>query len=310
MRITENMMAQAYLDGLNRNMEQIAEYQEQLSTNKRINRPSDDPVGVINSLTVRSNLSRLSQYSRNIDDASSWLTQSETALTDLNSSLVSVYELALQAGGGSMSKTDKLAIATEVKQIRDYMIELGNTRVGDKYVFGGFNTKTAPFTQAGGSVLYQGVDLSLASPAQVAAFQNQETAFDTGKGTRIKVSLTGVDLTGAGDDNFFKTIDDMIQALEADSTSDDLADFAEKMLQAQERVLSTLADVGGRQNRLERLSERYAVDQFNYESLQSSIEDIDTAEIITRMKLAETVYESALSIGSRVIMPNLTQFLS
>ena len=119
MRITENMMAQAYLDGLNRNMEQIAEYQEQLSTNKRINRPSDDPVGVINSLTVRSNLSRLSQYSRNIDDASSWLTQSETALTDLNSSLVSVYELALQAGGGSMSKTDKLAIATEVKQIRD-----------------------------------------------------------------------------------------------------------------------------------------------------------------------------------------------
>ena len=309
MRVTESMISSAYMNDLNRNLSRIARYQEQLATNKRINRPSDDPVGVISSLAVRSSMRGLAQFSRNADDATGWLTQSETAVMDINEVLNRSYELAMQSASGTKSDIEKRAIATELKQLRDYLVELGNARLGDKYIFGGFNTTTPPFQKAGNDVLYQGFNLTSADAADIDSLQEQNVRFEINSGTRISVGFNGVELMGRGSDNIFALMDNLINDLSGNADTHVLAGHAAKMQARQDDILTLAADIGGRTNRLSLLSDRFTEDGYNYERLQSSIEDIDTAEIITRLKLAETVYEAALSIGSKVILPNLTEFL-
>lgn len=310
MRVTESMISASYLKDLNRNLTGISRYQEQLATNKRINKPSDDPVGIISSLSVRSSLRKLEQYNRNVDDAQSWLTQSETAVMDINEVVSSAYELALQSASGTQSATEKKAIATELSELRNYLVELGNTKLGDKYIFGGYNTTTAPFAKSGADVLYQGVSLETATAAEITALQSQSIEFEIGSSTSISVGLNGVGLMGSGSDNLIVVMDSLISDLNSNADPATLAGHATRLQGKQDDILTLAADIGGRYNRLDLLSNRYAEDGFNYENLQASIEDIDTAEIITRLKLAETVYEAALSIGSRVIQPNLTDFLS
>lgn len=309
MRLTESMLSSTYLTGLNRNLTQIAKFQEQLSSNKRINRPSDDPVAIISSLSVRSSLRNIEQYSKNITDAQSWLTQSETAVMDLNDIVASSYELALQAASGTLSGSEKQSIAENISQLREYAVEIGNSRLGDKYIFGGFNSTTAPFAKSGSDVLYQGYNLQTATPAEVSSLQSQTIEYEIGSRVTINVGLNGVDIMGTGDDNLIGIMDRLITTLKNNGSTTEIASFAGQLKNKQDDVLTQAANIGGRSKRLELLSSRYMMDEFNYESLKSSIEDIDTAEIITKLKLAETVYEAALSIGSRVILPNLTEFL-
>lgn len=309
MRVTESMMSGAYLNDLNRNLSKIARYQEQLSTNKRINRPSDDPVGIIGSLAVRSSQRTLAQHSRNVDDALGWLEQSENALMDISEISSRTYELALQSANGTLGETEKKAVASELAQLRDYLVELGNTRLGDQYIFGGFNTTTPPFAKSGSDVLYQGVSLAFGAAADLDDLQSQTLRFEINSGTLVSVGLNGIDLMGRGEDSIFAMMDSLIGDLQSNAGSAVLSGHAGRFQTSQENILTLAADIGGRANRLNLLRDRFSEDGYNYEKLQSSIEDIDTAEIITRLKLAETVYEAALSIGSKVILPNLTDFL-
>lgn len=309
MRVTNAMLTANFLSNLNRNLNQTGTYQEQLSTNRRINRPSDDPVGVIRSLAVRTRLSNLEQYNRNVEDAQSWLTQSETAVMDLNEVVQSAYEQALQAGTGTMNATDKKAIATAIGQLREHALQTGNTTLGDKYIFGGYNSSTPPFQDNAGAVLYQGIDLTGATASQIAAMQSQTTNFDIGEGLQTKVSLTGVDLMGSGSDNLIGILDDLKQLLENNGSAGDIVNFADRLKQKQDDLLALAADIGGRTSRLELVTNRYAQDELNYKNIKSSIEDIDTAEVIMKLKMAESVYESALSVGAKVIQPSLVDFL-
>lgn len=310
MRITNGMMSANYLKGLNSNLTRLEKYQNQLTSNKRITRLSDDPVAIIGSLSVRTRLKNLEQYQTNIDDAQAWLTQSETAVMDLNEVVKSAYELAIQAGSGTQSPTDKAAIATAIGQLREHALQVGNTTLGDKYIFGGFCTTTAPFGSADGSVLYQGTDLLTADSTQIAAFQAQTIEYQIGDGLTATVSLTGDKLLGTGKDNLIGILDNLRQTLLNDGAVSQITAYAAQLQHKQDDILALAADIGGRTNRLDLVTARYGQDTTNYEALKSAIEDVDTAETIMRMKMAETVYNAALELGSRIIVPTLTDFLN
>ena len=85
MRVTNSMMISQLMKNLNRNLKRMETQQYQLATGKQIVRPSQDPVGITRSLQARTELSKIEQYSKNVDDAQAWLTQSETALSEMNS---------------------------------------------------------------------------------------------------------------------------------------------------------------------------------------------------------------------------------
>lgn len=124
----------------------------------------------------------------------------------------------------------------------------------------------------------------------------------------MKVSTNGIELFGRGDGNIFNVIAELTDALE-NSDLDGIDASIGKLQNAQEEILSHLAEVGGKYNRLEMVESRYTNDKINYTAVKSSVEDVDQAEAIMEFMMAQMVYQSSLSVGARIIQPTLVDFL-
>lgn len=310
------MMIGQYLTNLNKNMNTMNTYNRQLASNRRITKLSDDPVGVISTLDIRAKIRNIDQYKRNVDDTRAWLIHAETALMDINESVKSAYEHGLQAANGTQTDEEKSAIATYLRQLKEHVFQTGNSTYGNKHLFGGYNTDSAPFTMDGDEVKYNGnynlANLDSAIPADKTTIDNlnqNQINYEIGKNLFMKVSFTGAEVMGTGESNLFAMFDKMINLLENGGSTEDIAAETQKFKNKQNDVLSLLADIGGRSNRLEMVSERYELDAMNYEMVRANIEDIDQSEVIMKFKMAEAVYNAALSVGSRVIVPSLVDFL-
>ena len=136
MRVTNSMLISTFLNNLNKNTKGMEKYQRQLSSNSRLARLSDDPIGVINVLGVKSKIRKLAQYQNNVDDARAWLTQTETAVLEINNVIKSTYEQALQVANGTNSTEEYDAVLSYVTQMRNHIIQIANSTYGEKYIFG------------------------------------------------------------------------------------------------------------------------------------------------------------------------------
>lgn len=100
-RVTQGMMNNQLLRNISTNLSRINDNQNQLSTGRRINKPSDDPVGISFSLRYRSELSANEQFKSNADAAVSWLDYTDTTLNQANTVIQRVRELTVQATNGT-----------------------------------------------------------------------------------------------------------------------------------------------------------------------------------------------------------------
>ena len=149
MRVTDKMNSSQVLSNLQKTRSELTELQNQATTQKRINKPSDDPTGVGLSMQNRTNVKNLEQYDRNILFAKTFLENSELALTQVGDALVRAKELAVQAANDTNAGLPRRAIATEVKQLYNGIVEASNRRFGERYIFGGHKTLEAPFDGEG-----------------------------------------------------------------------------------------------------------------------------------------------------------------
>lgn len=311
MRITNGMIMNNFLGNINRNMSLMDQYQNQLATGHRITRLSDDPMGIMSALDAKSKLRKLDMHNSSIGEAKSWLTQTETALTEMNSVIVKLYETSVSAVNGTMTAADRSNANELVKRLREHVVQLGNSTYGGRYIFGGYNTTNPPFTyDAGtGALLYDGVNLVTADAATVDALKAQVIKYSTGVNVTTVVSLNGVELMGSGADNLDKILGDFVTALNT-SDADALETVMSQLQGKQQEVLSMLADIGGRANRLDMMNSANEDSELNYTEMLSNVEDVDQVEATMGYKMAEAVYRSALAVGARVIAPTLLDFLS
>lgn len=158
MRISTQQVFQNGLQRMQDTSVQQSKTQEQLSTGKRVNRPSDDPVAASRILQLNQELARTEQYQRNIDFAENRLEQEDSTLASANDVLLRVRELTVQAGNGSLTKEDRGYIAAELRQRLDQLAGLGNSQDSNgQHVFAGFDGASAPFQKdAEGNWEYRG----------------------------------------------------------------------------------------------------------------------------------------------------------
>ena len=145
-RVTNSMMVANYNRNQNEAQIRMNNLQTQLATQRKIVRLSDDPVNVVKSLNARSRLYDVEQFKKNIEDGKAWLTQTESALVELNEIVKRAYELGIQASNDVCTDDDRTAISHEIEQLREQVGTLAGTTLGDKYIFGGYNVSTGPFT--------------------------------------------------------------------------------------------------------------------------------------------------------------------
>lgn len=158
MRVSTAYFTQRGLTSILDQQARLSNIQEQISSGKRILRPSDDPTGAAQILRLEQSLSVTNQYQRNAGNALNRLTLEESTLDSVQDSLIRVRELAIQAGNPTVGNTDRLAIAQEVRERLNELVSLANTKdANQEYLFSGYKVTTKPFTEAAdGTFVYSG----------------------------------------------------------------------------------------------------------------------------------------------------------
>lgn len=150
MRIADKMAFNQVNQNLTKNRSDMADLQNQAATQKRINKPSDDPLASARVLASRTEERGNTQFIKNINNARSFLEFSDQSLGELSEILVRAKELAIsQSNDASGNAESRMVTASEIGQIYNQSVQIGNRKLGERYIFGGYKTQTMPFSQAG-----------------------------------------------------------------------------------------------------------------------------------------------------------------
>lgn len=190
MRITNNMINNSYLNSFNKSLERQNKLQEQLADGKAIHRASDNPVKAVRSLKYSTNLVENEQLTQNVKDAASWMETTDSAMTELNSIMTRAKELVLSADGTKSADAMK-AIGQELDGLINSAIDIGNTQIGDRYLFAGQKDKTQPLTRT------TITDPLTNQPVEVVAYNGDDNKISMpSKAGLVDPILDSVNLTG------------------------------------------------------------------------------------------------------------------
>lgn len=141
MRITAKIMQNNSLSNINTNKTLQDKLNTQMATEKKINRPSDDPVVAIRALRLRTNVSQVTQYyERNVPDADSWLQITEDALSTVSEVVTDMYDQCKKAASEKLTSVDRQTILDALKNLRDEVYATGNADYAGRSVFTGYRT--------------------------------------------------------------------------------------------------------------------------------------------------------------------------
>lgn len=292
MRVTNSMIVNNFMNNLNNNMREMDKIHQKLATGKNISRPSDDPVTVLYSLRFNSSLIETEKYLDNVASSTAWLNTTETALRQASDILHSVRDLTVRGANDTLAQASRDAIAKEVAQLKEQLVHVANTTHDGRYIFGGFQTAQAPFDNLGN---YSGSAVA-------------DIEYEIGVNIKMIINITGDDVFKAPTDVFQLLTDIENDLLGGNSASLSTTRLTE-LDSAIDSVIANRSTIGARTNRLEMTETRLLEAKTNFSQLLSSAEDIDTAEVITQLKMQENVYRTALASGARIIQPTLLDFL-
>lgn len=144
MRITNSMITNNTLRNVNRSKTNLSQAENQLATEKKITRPSDDPIVAIRALSLRSSLTEITMYLKNnIPEAKSWLKVTESALDNIDGSLSTIYEYCTQGASDQFTINDRSAIIDVLKQYKNMIYSEANTNYAGRYCFTGYRTDSS-----------------------------------------------------------------------------------------------------------------------------------------------------------------------
>lgn len=145
MRVSQRQRFTFFINNMNDSLTELMELNIQAASQKRINRPSDDPVGTARVLGHRDTIKALEQYKTNANDAKGWLNIADNTLIEVNTILTRFRELAEQAATGTVGADNREQISYEARQLFDQLLNMANTQFEGKYIFGGHKTTTQAF---------------------------------------------------------------------------------------------------------------------------------------------------------------------
>lgn len=300
MRISTQMMQRLAVSSILDRQSALSQTQQQLASGRRILTPSEDPAASSQALTNNQRLSITHQFQTNADRALSRLNAEETVLVAVGDSLQRIRELAVQGNSGALGQDGRDAIAAEVWQRLDELVDLANSKDGSgEYIFSGFQANTQPFVDNGsGTYTYQGDQGQ--RKLQISPTRQTATS-DSGFALFVDIPHSG-----GGTQDIFKTVYDFATAL---NNNTPLGSVLDDIDTAMDRVFSVRAEIGGRVNAIDsqkNINEQYTV-QLN--GLLSEIQDLDYAEAIGRLNLQLSGLQAAQQSFQKIQSLSLFNFL-
>jgi flagellar hook-associated protein 3 FlgL len=293
MRVTQKMMTNRINSDLSKNIEKLMKTQSQISSGKRILRPSDDPIGMGKVLDYRKTLDTIDQYVRNISRARSGLEAGEATLSDIGELLNRAKELALSQTTGTASPEGRIISAKEVRQLREQLIQLANTPQGDRYMFGGRKADAPPYDPLDPEAGFQGDDGNFS--VMIA------------DGVSMDIAVSGKQAFGGAVDPVV-VLSNLIKGLEANDPAA-ISGQLDVLDQSLALITNERADVGARLNRLDATEAHSDTFKINIQQMLSDTEDLDVVQAITELTAQQSAYQASLSVSAKIIQPSLIDYL-
>ncbi len=312
MRVTNRMLVDNLRLNIAQNAETLADLQTQLSSGKRLRKPSDDPQELSRALSVKSSIDQNNQYQRNISTARSWLEAADSNLNQLMNLLTRARNVALRGANGTQGTEERARLAEQADGLLQEGLQAANATHEGKYLFGGrmisgqldavtglvdppFTIEPDPVTGVD-EVNYNG--------------DSGEMKREIDKGVELAVNIPG-DFAAGGVGSVLQkaltTLNDLKRHLTSDPSalSSDIEAFSECV----DRVSDMRGIVGVKESRLDATESSLTDRGVGLKISLSRAQDADVAEVMTKLMMQENVYKAALNIGARVIQPSLLDFL-
>ncbi len=293
MRVTSNYQYDVYRNNIRNAQENYFLAQQRVMTGKKFTRVSEDPVSALTSLNVRSLRSRLEQLDKNLMVAQEYTGTTENSLDELNSVLKRAYTLTIQGASDATTQESRNAMANEIASLQQRLVDLSNTQgVGGKFIFAGQSSDTKPFSATGGALTFAGDTL----PINVEVRPNEV----------MRANLENAD-------TFFTGIYATLETLRTDLLGGDVGLLSDQDVAAVLGAMDQLSDARGlnatKLQEIDRLRTEGARRMDDLTKTISDNEDIDLAEAITKMQMAETAYTASLQVASQGFRLSLMDFL-
>lgn len=313
-RITNRLMSSSSISNLRTNLSRLTELQNKLSSGKNITAPSDDPVGLNRLLGIDESLKQDESYLANINSARSELNTVDSLLQSTTDIVQRTRELTIQASNQTNGPAELTAIREEIQQLLDQVVQIGNTKFGNKQLFGGLRTTEPPYVvnpaPPDNDIVYSGT----ASPAHAREVE-------IGNGVTITVNFAGDDIFGENDtvtpsqrgliNTLATLVDDLNTTIASPITAnyDQIRTHLTDLDTDLDTVLSTQTTVGALVNRLELTENRLNDRKLSLSKEMGSIQDVDLASVISDLNFQESVFQTSLATTSRVLQPSLLDYL-
>lgn len=300
MRVTNNTVINRAVRNIHTAHSRYVQKHEQVGSGKAINRLSDDPHNAAKAVRLRSTLRSIEQYRRNADTAQTSVNMYDDNLDKVGNILNRIRELTGRAATSSVTPAEREAIAVEVGELFDEIVQSANATHLGTYMYAGHKgTGTPPFAVNG-------------DPPTGVVFKGDsgKTPVEVGPGLTVAVNVTGDEVfQKAGGVDIFDTVlkvNEHLMSSNVDALSgSDLA----LIDSAIDQVLKVRSEMGGRANRIELILNRLDTDEISMKGLLSKTEDVDMVQAIMDLSVQEVVYNAALAAAAKSVQAGLLDYL-
>jgi flagellar hook-associated protein 3 FlgL len=299
MRITGKITSMQFLQNLQHSTNQLNKYENLLSTGQKIQKPSDDAVGVGYVMRYDTELARANEFLENANTGLGMLNTMDSLMQQASDVLNRAKTLVQQASTGTVPPEVRQQIAMEISQLREQMVQIGNSEFNGKYLFNGQKTDVPPYTSANAA--------NEKTDPGVFRLNVSPTA-------SVPVSITGEQIFGAADPtpgtskNVFQVLTDAYNDLNGNNQANLLKDI-DRIQACADNISTQRAEIGARTNRFNLIVNRIQDQTDGLKKLRSDVDDVDMAQVITDLKTQESVQQAALSTGARLLQTSLVDFI-
>lgn len=299
MRVTQAMLDRNLIRSMSETLEELSRLNVQLSTGRRISKPSDDVPAVGRIFTLQRESGQIATYTETAKTADGVLSTATSTLEQVSELLIHVKQLATQAATETYTATDRAMISHEVDACLDSLIALANVDYSGNHIFAGESVDTAPFsvtTDADGNVIrvaYEGGCLS--------------TEVTVADGLSAPTNIVGA-LVFQGEGDVFETVIQLRNAMAADDR-DEITRLIGQLETAHTDVRLSLGRFGANQAQLSFLVASHEAQQGQNTEALSGILDTDIAEVGVRYNTTLAHLQMVMSIAADNVARSIINFL-
>ncbi len=298
MRISERQRYKTTSNRVDNARQQNVDTLEQISTLKRINRISDDPIGAGKVIRGRDRIENLGQYQQNVEFSKGYLEKSEVAIRGIADNLIRAKELGIAMANSSYDADGRIATSREIRQILSEVVKLANSNYAGRYVFSGFRTGTPPLSEEG---KYLGDDGAMFLQTEDGDFRQ------TNMQARYLFEADPQERS-QGHFNMVDTLQMLFDGLTADNIDNIRRSLDELDYQLQ-KATSYQATAGSLFTALDSAGKKLEAEQVDSQVRQSKVEEVDMFKASSDFHRSESILQSTLLASNKMLQPSLLNFM-